>query len=756
MRSTTPWLLNLIGIALAAAPPPLAAAQSRPEEEFADSVVGAASRAINDGRPWQATRLLSNLVRDQTNRPPSVLLAAARAAAQWEGWGSVVRLLDREPWLDRYGDGLGHALLGRALIERSQSEAALPHTRRAVALAPASERGDRLVLHGRALDRANQLDSAAATYLAAAEALPLIRDWLLLRAAGVTTDSGARRALFERVEDPIAEARIPWTEALARDRSGDWRGAARQYAEVGAQLASVRLRLGGDSTARAAARVELAAFLTPDRPPDEIGDAIALFDREFPTRTKTEELRIARRAAAINELDRAARGFAAAGASRLTDRDRFTYATVLARLGRPDQAIPLFDRVRTKELKGDAAYQRARLLVRIGQASRAIQALIAIPTTFPTDSEPAASALFLRADLLVDRQRDDSARAFFLAAATRYPTTPFGQRAALQAALIAFLDRDFAQAVRELDRIAAAPSHAEDVAALYWAARAREAAGDTADARRRYQAVIARGRDGYYAALASRKLEVPFWSFAEASPNVVPDSVPASLVRARRLAALGMRVEARFELDGFTGAVSQSAERITRSARELASGQWHARALRLAQRAQLKGMGLDRDLAQLLYPLPFRDILLGEARSAGLSPTLVAGVIRQESAFDPEARSVADARGLMQVLPSVGAELVRELGVEWDPVLLYQPDLNLDFGIRHLHLVLEKLDRPEQALAAYNAGIDRVGRWRSIRGVEDDAEIFVERIPFLETRDYVRRVLANEAMYAALYRDLAP
>jgi peptidoglycan lytic transglycosylase len=106
----------------------------------------------------------------------------------------------------------------------------------------------------------------------------------------------------------------------------------------------------------------------------------------------------------------------------------------------------------------------------------------------------------------------------------------------------------------------------------------------------------------------------------------------------------------------------------------------------------------------------------------------------------------------MQVLPSVGAELARSAGVsEWDPVLLYQPDVNLDFGIEHLTAALARLDWPARALAAYNAGADRVARWQAIRGVTEDPEIFVERIPFAETRDYVRKVLRNQAIYRALY-----
>jgi soluble lytic murein transglycosylase len=111
----------------------------------------------------------------------------------------------------------------------------------------------------------------------------------------------------------------------------------------------------------------------------------------------------------------------------------------------------------------------------------------------------------------------------------------------------------------------------------------------------------------------------------------------------------------------------------------------------------------------------------------------------------------------MQILPSVGASYASRLGLApFEPALLYQPDLNLDFGIEHLAEALARFGGIEQALAAYNAGADRVIRWLRLAGAADDAEVFVERIPFTETRDYVRRVLRNHAMYRALYATAIP
>ncbi|MBM4187051.1 MAG: hypothetical protein FJ206_07030 [Gemmatimonadetes bacterium] len=713
-----------------------------------DAAADAARQALDKGLPWQATRLLAPLVHNPETTAPGSLLLASRAAAQWEGWGTVTRLLIRRPWLDLDSTGEGHALLGRALLERGEAPLALRHTRKAVAMARAAPRGERWVWHARALDRLGQLDSAEAAYRAAADALPQLAEWLWLRAAGVAADSAARKELYDRLRTPAARSRIAWTEALAWERRGDSVRAARRYRALGARLAAARLDLGGDRTARRQARTELLALLAPGRPPEETAEAIVLLDRTGRLGPQ-DGLRVARRAAAIDLLERAARGFEA-HPTGLSDRDRFSYATVLSRLGRFEEALPLFDAVRTPDLMGDAQYQRARMLIRNGQTDRGLAALRTIPARFPADSEPAASALFLLGDLHADRGADDSARRLFLEASQRYPSTPFGQRAGLQAAMIAWLDGDNRAAIEEFDRIANAPNHSESLAAAFWAARSVARLGDSAQASRRFAAVIRRAPESYYAARSIGRLgsRSPIDRGAQVDRG---DPISPALARVRALGALGLRLEARFELEAILGNPGSGGEAMIATARELARARWHAEALRVALRAQAAGGSGSGAIWELLYPLPFSDLLHASAGRSRASMSLVAGVIRQESRFDPAARSSADARGLMQVLPSVGAAAVRPLGIEWDPSLLYQPDLNIDLGVRHLDEALAQLDWPERAVAAYNGGIDRVRRWQSIRGTRDDPEVFVERIPFTETRDYVRKVLANQAIYAALY-----
>ena len=106
----------------------------------------------------------------------------------------------------------------------------------------------------------------------------------------------------------------------------------------------------------------------------------------------------------------------------------------------------------------------------------------------------------------------------------------------------------------------------------------------------------------------------------------------------------------------------------------------------------------------------------------------------------------------MQVVPSLGASLARAEGIrDWDPVLLYQPEVNLHFGLLHLADALRRFPHIEPALASYNAGSRPANQWLALPGAAADPEVYIERIQYVETRDYVRRVLRNLAVYRVLY-----
>jgi soluble lytic murein transglycosylase len=160
----------------------------------------------------------------------------------------------------------------------------------------------------------------------------------------------------------------------------------------------------------------------------------------------------------------------------------------------------------------------------------------------------------------------------------------------------------------------------------------------------------------------------------------------------------------------------------------------------------------DARVYRLIFPLLYGDRIVADAKGASLDPALVAAVIRQESNFTANATSPVGARGLMQLMPDVGRGLARTRNLgPWDPSLLDQPDVNLSLGVAHLATFIDQEHGIlVRGLAAYNAGPSRVTLWSARRGMSDP-EVFVERIPFTETRDYVRAIIRGRDLYAALY-----
>jgi len=155
------------------------------------------------------------------------------------------------------------------------------------------------------------------------------------------------------------------------------------------------------------------------------------------------------------------------------------------------------------------------------------------------------------------------------------------------------------------------------------------------------------------------------------------------------------------------------------------------------------------------FPLPFEWNLRSEAARNQIDPMLVAGLIRQESAFEAKAISHAGAVGLMQVEPTTAVKLARQLKVRYARARLTDPGYNLQLGSRYLANLIQSFGTPEAALAAYNAGEDHVMDWTTGQNYLETAE-FVESIPFTETREYVQIVIRNSEVYRQVYGPINP
>lgn len=286
------------------------------------------------------------------------------------------------------------------------------------------------------------------------------------------------------------------------------------------------------------------------------------------------------------------------------------------------------------------------------------------------------------------------------------------------------------------------PAEAQREEWRYWEARAYQEIGATLQASNRF-ARLAKERD-YHGFLAADELAWPY-EMGNRPLKFDPEDMRAleqhpGLVRARELYRAEMWVDARRE---WRHAISDmSTEQIKQAAALAHRWGWHDQAILTVARAREFG-----DLV-LRFPLAHKDRVELYASENKLDPGHVFAVIRQESAFNPEARSSAGARGLMQLMPRTGRITARKYSIPLGGLhRLYEADKNISIGTAYLNQVMEDYDRNiVLASAAYNAGPHRVKRWLP----EDDkkeAERWVAMVPFDETRNYIQRVLAYSVIY---------
>jgi soluble lytic murein transglycosylase len=612
-----------------------------------------------------------------------------------------------------------------------------------------------LVLRARELDRADSLDAARSAYEQAAQKLPQLSDWLYLRAAGVTGDSSARAAYYAKLRTDVARDRIRWTDAIARERTRDFAGAIRIYNALGARLDALRLRINppADDASRTAARGELLSFISNSSNSPDTRDAIDLFDKVFTTTTPSEELTMARAANKSGLPDRAATAYTKALGAGLGDvADNIGYGSVLLRLRRYADAATQLAKVRTPaNLAAAAQYQRARAQIAMGNTEAGRATLRAITTAYPRDTS-SASALLLLADLATDDNRDQDARQTLTALLKRFPVGRHATNARFRAGIIAYIQGDRKAAAAEFDSLVARDSNStEALAAAYWAGRSYAALADKTRSKGRWRSIIAKDPLSYYAVVAAKRLDTTLVSPDRSPANFarVP-AVDTALNRVVGLRDAGMDVEAGFENDRLFRDALGNPARMIATAHALAGTDQASRSIALGRRA-IEEIGHSPENYRLYFPVLERETLISSSKENGLDPVLVAALIRQESNFNPLATSPAGARGLMQLMPAVGKSVADTKGIgPWNPDLLYQPATNIKLGTAHLSVLARKYPEVVKVLSAYNAGESRVEKWSSKAGAADP-EVFTERIPFVETRDYVRTILRNRAYYQALY-----
>ena len=290
---------------------------------------------------------------------------------------------------------------------------------------------------------------------------------------------------------------------------------------------------------------------------------------------------------------------------------------------------------------------------------------------------------------------------------------------------------------------------------VYWQARALlalkqpDAATATAQARALYESIAS--PRGFYEQLALEELGRAI-SVPPPPPPLTAQEVDAArnnpgLQRALAAVALGLRSEGVREWNYTTNlhTAGGMGERELLAAAALACEQalWD-RCINSSERTRLA-----QDYSQR-FPMPHQSAVVQRASAIGLDPAYVYGLIRQESRFVTDARSGVGASGLMQVMPATARWTARKIGMtDFQPQRLSERDTNIAIGTAYLKLALDDFEGSmPMAAAAYNAGPNRPRAWRN--GPVLAGEIWAENIPFEETRDYVKKVLANTTTYAAI------
>ena len=384
-------------------------------------------------------------------------------------------------------------------------------------------------------------------------------------------------------------------------------------------------------------------------------------------------------------------------------------------------------------------------------------------------SQEVAEALLLKGRLLEEASRVSDAQAVYRKLAAGYPDGEEAGAALWRLGWLAWFRGDYADAAGSWARILAIRGgHAYREASTYWIGRADELRGEAKLAVRRFVQLQGEAPRSYYGVLASQRS-------GHRSPGVrsspTPVTLPADPLEPLQADAGYARVEALRAVGLGTFADEEMAEMTRRalgdatllyalSAAYVQESRYHL-ALRILRRhfQSLARTGADtvpRAFWEMLYPIGWRGELMEAAGRAAIDPLLVAAVVREESSFYPQARSRVGARGLMQLMPETARPIAQGRRLPFNNAeLLDDPAANLELGTTYLAALLREFPDARLAAAAYNAGPARVREWWGTRR-SDDLEVWVEQIPFDETRAFVKRVMLSWDEYRRLYGASVP
>jgi len=739
-----------------------------------EDLVDSATAEMEIGRYWHAARILQPL-RESGQLGSEGLLLLATAEAGYRNWPSVRSLLEGSDWLDGERGGEGWRLLGRAREEGGVfPEAAEAYSRYLVSGAGlvATDREAIRARQVRVLSRGRETGAA----LAALDSLDTtsLRSWLALDLATEWAEDGdTSLVLLSRVSIVVPAARRAAWELLPRARlaAGDSAGAEAEYrlaldsldararARAWTVVGSLRLAAGDTGLARVAFRQALDA---------DVGSASSAAARmlELGIGTESQALQVATALDRAGEVRPALEAYDLAASlsdTPLPDRTSVARARLLSLVAdRHGDAISEFralaDRIDDPELGVRNLILWADLRRRQGRSGDVATIRGWILDRYP-ESPEAVGIVFLRGDSSHDRGALEEALGHYAELQRMNASLDQSGLARMRMGQIHLRrgDPDAALAVyREyLDEF---PDGRRWDEATYWIGRVLLETGDVAAAEPVLRGIGERNSLSYYAVKAAELLGEPY-GLPDLEPDEPPTASPGWLKEGLRdldlLRGAGLDRGHASEVDELRRLGAEASDGVLL---ELARGYLERgltiEAINLGWSLRERGHPWTRGLLELIYPFLYREMVVRAAAEEGLDPTVVAALTRQESAFDADIVSAAGAVGLMQIMPTTGRDLSRTHGpADFSVASLEAPEVNLHLGTRYLRTMWDRYEGSlPLVLSAYNAGPTRASAWQNFPEVADPV-LFTDRIPFRETRDYVKLVTRNVAIYGALYGD---
>ncbi len=407
------------------------------------------------------------------------------------------------------------------------------------------------------------------------------------------------------------------------------------------------------------------------------------------------------------------------------------------------------------------------------QESQMISAIEAAVTRAPT-SRWSEQALFLAGNYYWVQLDRDRASAYYKRLSDAFPTSTDAAPSQWRVAWAAVLKRQPDAAALLAAQLQRFPGTTFAPDALYWLGRLAEESSDAPLARAYYQKLQSRFPQNYFAATAQTRLkqlgdgpsaDVTLFSSIQPLPpaltlgSTIPPAAITRQARADALRSIAFDSSAELELRAAYAATGEP-RLLLEAAQEAAAGGKVGVAIVTVRQIypQLEWRRFEdvpREVWLAAYAMPFQPSIVSRSTAVGLDPMLTAGLIRQESAYLPDARSGANAYGLMQLLPKTARLYAKKAKVRYSTPMLFEPDYNIHLGTIYLAGLRHDFGSVESALAAYNAGEERVNQWTAGQSYREPAE-FVDSIPFTETREYVEIVTRNADIYRKIYGNLTP